>query len=59
MLPEKAVVKTKLFTYWGVGEGVLDVSVDTTDEKKMPEKIVEQILKEFQEKGLIEPAIKK
>ena len=59
MLPEKAVVKRKLFTYWGVGEGVLDVSVDTIDEKKMPEKIVEQILKEFQEKGLIEPAIKK
>ena len=59
VLPEKAVVKRKLFTYWVVGEGVLDVSVDTTDEKKMPEKIVEQILKEFQEKGLIEPTIKK
>jgi hypothetical protein len=59
VLPENAVVKRRLFTYWGVGEGFLDVSVDTTNEENTPEKIVEQILKEFQEKGLIEPAIKK
>ncbi|GMY29959.1 rac guanine nucleotide exchange factor JJ-like [Fagus crenata] len=59
VLPENAVVHRRLLTYWGVGEGVLVVSVDTTDEKNMPEKIVEQILKEFEEKGLIEPVLKK
>jgi hypothetical protein len=55
VLPENAVVHRRLLIYWGVGEGLID-----TDKEKenMPEKIVEQILKEFQEKGLIEPAIK-
>ena len=56
VFPENAAVKRRIFVYWGVGEELLDAS-GTKDE--MPEKIVDGILKEFQEKGLIEPVIKK
>ncbi|KAK7831264.1 hypothetical protein CFP56_027541 [Quercus suber] len=49
VFPENAVVKRRIF-----GEEEL------RDAKgKSPEKIVDEILEEFQEKGLIEPAIKK
>uniref|UniRef100_A0A2N9J0H9 Disease resistance R13L4/SHOC-2-like LRR domain-containing protein n=1 Tax=Fagus sylvatica TaxID=28930 RepID=A0A2N9J0H9_FAGSY len=54
-LPENAVVKRRLLTYWGLGEGFLKESDSTTT----PEKDVDAILEEFQEMGLIEPATKK
>uniref|UniRef100_A0A7N2N4P9 Disease resistance R13L4/SHOC-2-like LRR domain-containing protein n=1 Tax=Quercus lobata TaxID=97700 RepID=A0A7N2N4P9_QUELO len=54
VFPENAVVKRRIFVYWGLGE------VELRDaEGKSPEKIVDEILEEFQEKGLIKPAIKK
>ncbi|KAM3734775.1 hypothetical protein ACB098_10G040400 [Castanea mollissima] len=56
VFPENAVVKRRIFVYWGVGEELWDAS---GTEESMPEKIVDGILEEFQEKGLIEPAIKK
>ena len=56
VFPENAVVKRRIFVYWGVGEEWWDAS---GIEDEMPENIVDGILKEFQEKGLIEPAIKK
>ncbi|XP_030945731.1 disease resistance RPP13-like protein 4 [Quercus lobata] len=51
---ENAVVKRRIFVYWGLGEEELRDA-----EAKSPEKIVDKILEEFQEKGLIEPVIKK
>ncbi|XP_040987582.1 disease resistance RPP13-like protein 4 [Juglans microcarpa x Juglans regia] len=51
MLPENAVVKRRLLTYWWVGEGLID-------EGKTAENHVDQILKRFREKGLIKPAKK-
>ena len=54
VFPENAVVKRRIFVYWGLGEEELRDA-----EAKSPEKIVDEILEEFQEKGLIEPAIKK
>uniref|UniRef100_A0A2N9EI46 Uncharacterized protein n=1 Tax=Fagus sylvatica TaxID=28930 RepID=A0A2N9EI46_FAGSY len=56
VLPENAVVHRRLLIYWGVGEGLID-----TDKEKenMPEKIVDGFLEEFEEKGLIEPVLKK
>ena len=53
VFPENAVVKRRILVYWGVGEEILNPTSDT------PEKIVDGILEEFQEKGLIEPDIKK
>ena len=53
VLTEHAVVKRTLLTYWGLGQGILSV-LDPT-----PEKIVDEILGEFKDKGLIEPATKK
>ena len=50
-LTENAVVKRRLLTYWGLGEGFLKESDSTTAELKT--------LEEFQEMGLIEPATKK
>ena len=58
VLPENAVVKRRLLTYWGVGEGKLDVS-GTDRQTQEPEKIVDGYLKEFTELGLIEPVIRK
>nr|XP_023870653.1 disease resistance RPP13-like protein 4 [Quercus suber] len=57
VFPENAEVKRRIFVYWGVGEELWNDSVFEDDET--PENIVDGILKEFQEKGLIEPAIKK
>ncbi|XP_030945737.1 uncharacterized protein LOC115970216 [Quercus lobata] len=54
VFPENAVVNRRIFVYWGVGEEILDEL-----EKNMPEEMVDKILEEFQEKGLIEPAIQK
>ncbi|XP_075640250.1 uncharacterized protein LOC142611998 [Castanea sativa] len=54
---ENAVVKRRIFVYWGLGEGFLQTS--GTEAESTPEKIVDEILKEFQEQSLIEPAIKK
>uniref|UniRef100_A0A7N2N2L6 Disease resistance R13L4/SHOC-2-like LRR domain-containing protein n=1 Tax=Quercus lobata TaxID=97700 RepID=A0A7N2N2L6_QUELO len=54
VFPENAVVKRRIFVYWGLGEEELRDA-----EAKSPEKIVDKILEEFQEKGLIEPVIKK
>ena len=54
-LTENAVVKRRLLTYWGLGEGFLKESDSTTTH----EKDVDAILEEFQEMGLIEPATKK
>ena len=53
VFPENAVVKRRIFVFWGVGEGILD------PEPVPPEEIVDKILGEFQEKGLIEPAMRK
>ncbi|XP_050264172.1 uncharacterized protein LOC126708422 [Quercus robur] len=53
VFPENAVVKRRIFVYWGLGEELWDAK------GKSPEKIVDEILEEFQERGLIEPAIKK
>ncbi|XP_050264168.1 disease resistance RPP13-like protein 4 [Quercus robur] len=53
VFPENAVLKRRIFVYWGLGEELRDA------EAKSPEKIVDEILEEFQEKGLIEPAINK
>ncbi|XP_050266678.1 uncharacterized protein LOC126710318 [Quercus robur] len=53
VFPENAVVKRRIFVYWGVGEDLLVAKAE------YPEKIVDEILEEFQKKGLIEPAIKK
>uniref|UniRef100_A0A2N9I4I5 Uncharacterized protein n=1 Tax=Fagus sylvatica TaxID=28930 RepID=A0A2N9I4I5_FAGSY len=58
VLPENAVVKRRLLTYWGVGESLLDVS-GTDPKAQEPEEIVDGVLKEFTEKGLIEPVIRK
>ncbi|XP_030958320.1 uncharacterized protein LOC115980179 [Quercus lobata] len=55
VFPENAVVKRKIFIYWGLGEGLLNLEA----KGGYPEIIVDGILEEFQEKGLIEPAIKK
>ena len=54
IFPENAVVNRRIFVYWGVGEGILDKLGES-----MPEKMVDKILEEFQEKALIEPAIQK
>ena len=56
VLPEHAVVKRTLLTYWALGEGFL---VSTYEEEAMPEEIVNAILEKFEERGLIEPAMKK
>lgn len=53
VLTEQAVVKRTLLTYLGLGQGILSESDST------PEKIVDKILGEFKDKGLIEPATKK
>ncbi|KAG7955401.1 hypothetical protein I3843_11G069800 [Carya illinoinensis] len=55
MLPENAVVKRRLLTYWWVGEEEVKTS---TDGGKTAEHGVDQILKRFREKGLIKPAKK-
>ncbi|KAL4602395.1 hypothetical protein ACB092_10G050300 [Castanea dentata] len=57
VFPENAVVKRRILVYWGLGEGYLLSASDTNG--KTPEEIVDEILWEFQEKGLIEPAIRK
>ncbi|KAL4602384.1 hypothetical protein ACB092_10G049700 [Castanea dentata] len=57
VFPENAVVKRRIFVYWGLVEGFLQTS--GTEAESTPEKIVDEILKEFQEQSLIEPAIKK
>ena len=54
VFPENAVVNRRIFVYLGVGEGILDKLGEN-----MPEKMVDKILEEFQEKALIEPAIQK
>ncbi|KAF5477482.1 hypothetical protein F2P56_004119 [Juglans regia] len=54
MLPENAVVKRRLLTYWWVGEEL----VKTSNDGKTAENYVDQILKTFREKGLIKPAKK-
>ena len=54
VFPENAVVNRRIFVYWGVGGGILDKLGEN-----MPEKMVDKILEEFQEKALIEPAIQK
>nr|XP_023881751.1 disease resistance RPP13-like protein 4 [Quercus suber] len=53
VLTEHAVVKRTLLTYWGLGQSILSESHST------PEKIVDEILGEFKDKGLIDPATKK
>ncbi|XP_075658686.1 uncharacterized protein LOC142628482 [Castanea sativa] len=53
VLTEHAVVKRTLLTYLGLGQGILSESDST------PEQIVDKILGEFKDKGLIEPATKK
>nr|POE67160.1 hypothetical protein CFP56_76950 [Quercus suber] len=53
VLTEHAVVKRTLLTYWGLGQSILSESDST------PEKIVDEILGEFKDKGLIDPATKK
>ena len=57
VFPENAGVKRRIFVYWGLGEGFLQTS--GSEEENTPDEIVDKILKEFQEQGLIEPAIKK
>ena len=57
VFPENAVVKRRILVYWGLGEGYSLSASDTPE--KTPEEIVDKILWEFQEKGLIEPAIRK
>ncbi|KAK7836506.1 uncharacterized protein LOC112031831 [Quercus suber] len=54
VLTEGAVVKRRLLTYWGIGEGCLKDSKSET-----PEEIVDRILLKFKEMGLIEPAMNK
>uniref|UniRef100_A0A7N2R0N2 Disease resistance R13L4/SHOC-2-like LRR domain-containing protein n=2 Tax=Quercus lobata TaxID=97700 RepID=A0A7N2R0N2_QUELO len=58
VLTEHAVVKRRLLTYWGLGEGFLSESNSETDEET-PEKIVDKILEKLQEMGFIEPAMRK
>ena len=74
VFPENAVVKRRIFVYWGLGEDKLyspvtsrksagdassDASVTEDKNKNTPEEIVDRILEEFQEKGLIEAITKK
>ncbi|KAK9984746.1 hypothetical protein SO802_034271 [Lithocarpus litseifolius] len=74
VFPENAVVKRRIFVYWGLGEGMLyapcteeknrgeassDASVTEDKNNNTPEEIVDRILEEFQEKGLIEAFTKK
>ncbi|KAL4602390.1 hypothetical protein ACB092_10G050000 [Castanea dentata] len=75
VFPENAVVKRRIFVYWGLGVDLLfppgteeittgegnslHRSVTDKKNKKTPEEIVDSILEEFQEKGLIEAATKK
>ena len=69
VFPENAVVKSRIFVYWGLGEDKLHVpgtngnageaSFDASVTEDEPEKIVDRILEEFQEKGLIEASTKK
>ncbi|KAL4637085.1 hypothetical protein ACB092_03G055500 [Castanea dentata] len=54
VLPEGAVVKRRLLTYWGIGDGCLKDSKSET-----PEEIVDRILLKFKEMDLIEPAMNK
>ena len=58
VLTEHAVVKRRLLTYWGLGEGFLIESDSKTDEET-PEEIVNKILEKLQEMGFIEPAMRK
>ena len=58
VLTEHAVVKRRLLTYWGLGEGFLSESDSKTGEKT-PEEIVDKILEKLQEMGFIEPAMRK
>lgn len=53
VLAENEAVKRRLLTYWWVGEGILEASGTGAD---APEKVVDGILGEFKEKGLIEPS---
>ena len=59
VFPENAVVKSRIFVYWGLGEDKLHVpgtngnageaSFDASVTEDEPEKIVDRILEEFQE----------
>ncbi|KAM3704908.1 hypothetical protein ACJW31_03G042100 [Castanea mollissima] len=51
VLTEGAVVKRRLLTYWGIGDGCLSETPE--------EIIVDRILLKFKEMGLIEPAMNK
>ena len=53
VLTEHAVVKRRLLTYWALGEGHF------LCDSKSPEEIVDGILLDFKEMGLIQPAINK
>ncbi|XP_075640251.1 uncharacterized protein LOC142611999 [Castanea sativa] len=69
VFPENAVVKRRIFVYWGLGEDKLapvtngknaeEASSDASVTEDKPEKIVARILEEFLEKGLIEAITKK
>ncbi|KAL4637072.1 hypothetical protein ACB092_03G054500 [Castanea dentata] len=69
VFPENAVVKRRIFVYWGLGEDKLapvtngknagEASSDASVTEDKPEKIVDRILEEFLEKGLIEAFTKK
>ena len=56
-IPRKCSGEEEDLCYWGLGEGFLQTS--GSEEENTPDEIVDKILKEFQEQGLIEPAIKK